>query len=223
MYRCWWIYRSPQIPACNGETKNAMLKRIRELPVQRSFFFIFKYVELADDVVALFAHANQFGQCRLLRTAARVRLDCLGTHPGNEKRVVADILPDRTLSDERSRRAMDRVGGAHHLIKLLDRPPLRIAQAQEIVSLGEFAQHARYIAGDLRTQPKPAFITIPNCLVEERFERVSLNLHADPHVSSMLENDTVRMQRAQSGTTPPAIAEFFLLEKNFSGIVALQM
>src|SRR5579863_4900504 len=125
MYRCWRIYRSPQVSAGYGETKNAMLKRIRKLPVQRSFFLILKYIELADDVVALFAHANQLGQSRLLRTAARIRLDCLGTHAGKKKCVVADVLSDRALGDERSRRAMDRVGGAHHLSKLLDRAPLR--------------------------------------------------------------------------------------------------
>ena len=59
--------------------------------------------------------------------------------------------------------------------------------------------------------------------MEERFERMSLHLHTDPQVSAMLGNDTVRMQRAQSGTTPGHRWILSCVEKNFSGIVALEM
>src|ERR1700722_11184368 len=104
MYRGRWIYRSPQIPAGNGETKNAMLEYIRELPIQRRLFLILKYVELAHDVEAFFAYANQFSQSRFLRVGVRIGLDRFRAHPSNKKCVVADIFADRPLRNERARR-----------------------------------------------------------------------------------------------------------------------
>src|SRR6185437_5278565 len=106
--------------------------------------------------------------------------DRLRAHPGDKEGIVADILSDRPLRNERARGAVDRVRRAHHLPELVDLPSFGIAQTKEIISLGKIAKHTRYVARDFRTQPEPAFVTTSNRLMEERFERMRLHLHRGP-------------------------------------------
>ena len=71
---------------------------------------------------------------------------------------------------------MDRVGGAHHLVQLLDGPARFVAHLVEIVGLGELAQQARHIAGHIGiVQSQLALVAVANRLLKEGFERMSLS------------------------------------------------
>ena len=71
--------------------------------------------------------------------------------------------------------AVHRVGGAHHLVELLDGPARSVAHPVEIAGLGELAQQTRHVAGHVGiVQTQLAFIAVAHRLLEERFERMSL-------------------------------------------------
>src|SRR5271169_1539109 len=76
--------------------------------------------------------------------------------------------------------AVDRVRSLHHLVELGNRPAHLIAHLVEIVCLGELAEQPGDVAGYIGVvQSQLAFVTVADCLLKERFERMTLRLHTD--------------------------------------------
>src|SRR3984957_5988674 len=73
---------------------------------------------------------------------------------------------------------MNGVGGTLHLFKVLNGAAFSVTDAVELVGLGEIAEDARDVSGDIGiVQAEFAFITIAHDLLEEGFERMRLGLH----------------------------------------------
>src|SRR3569833_655516 len=110
-----------------------MLKNRLQSRKERRFFFVLEYVELTDDVVALFAYADQLGEGGPAGTGAWIGLNRLRAHARKIQRVISDVLPDLPFGNKRRGTAVNVIRSPDHLLQLADRPALRVVQPQNIL------------------------------------------------------------------------------------------
>src|SRR5579863_302310 len=84
---------------------------------------------------------------------------------------------------------MDGVGGPLHLFKVVNGAAFGVADAVELVGLGEIAEDARDVCGYIGiVEAEFAFITIAHDLLEEGFERMRLGLHSHLPIGAGLQS-----------------------------------
>jgi hypothetical protein len=88
------------------------------------------------------------------------------------------MLAQGALGIERWRGAVDRIGGEHHLIEFFDGATSFVAHSVEIVRFRKLAKQVSDIGCDVGiVEAELALIAVPNSLLEEGFEWMSLGLH----------------------------------------------
>ena len=79
---------------------DARLEVFAKLGKERCYFFIFKLIELGDDVITLFSCLHEVDKILQPLPAQAEMVDALREHSGEEENVVANVLAYLTLAIE---------------------------------------------------------------------------------------------------------------------------
>ncbi len=140
------------------ETEDALLESRRELGEQRCGLGVFEELELGDDVVTLFAGADEVDEILQPLPPQAKMIDRLGEHAGEEERVIADVLAHLALAVKRGRLAEYGIGFEQHFADVVQLLPGGVADAPQLIDLGELRQHVGDVLAHLRIAQADALV-----------------------------------------------------------------
>src|SRR5215469_3381598 len=160
------------------QPQHVALEQLAKAGKHGRFLLVLEYVELADDVVALAAGADEFAEGGPTVACDALLVDGLGQHPRYKERVVPDVLSHGALSIEGRSFAENRIRGRDHLGEFAKRVALTAAVDKQAVFFRKTAQDARHVAGDLGiVETELALEDGSDFVMEKGLERVSLRRH----------------------------------------------
>src|ERR1700682_4153987 len=131
------------------ETVHALLEMVRKVSEQRRYFGVFEMLEFGDDVIALLARFHPVDKILQTIAAQPEVINAFRKHPGEEKRVVTNMLSHLAFTVERRRGAKDRVGFREHFADVGKRLFSGIADLEQLLRLAELTQQVGNIVDDL--------------------------------------------------------------------------
>src|SRR5947209_3287939 len=108
-------------------------------------------LELRHDEIALFASADDIDEVLQAGAAQAVMVQALREHPGEEQRIITNVLAHLALVIKRRSGTVDRVGFQQHFSHIAERPSIGIPDPVQGFSLAELSQKVGDIALDLST------------------------------------------------------------------------
>src|ERR1700682_1568504 len=131
------------------ETVHALLEMVRKVSEQRRYFGVFEMLEFGDDVIALLAGFHPIYKIFQTIAAQPEVINAFRKHPGEEKRVVTNMLSHLAFTVERRRGAKDRVGFREHLADVGQGLLGSVADLEHLLRFAELTQQVGYVVNDL--------------------------------------------------------------------------
>src|SRR5947209_12838172 len=131
------------------------------------YFGVLEMLELRNDEVTLFAGTDKIYEAFQPGTAQTALVQALREHPGEEQRVIANVLAHLALVIKRRRGAIDGVGFQQHFSYVAETAAITISDLVQSFGLAKLGEKIGHVTVDFRTAyPHFSVIALYNFLKE---------------------------------------------------------